>query len=86
MTIDKFFKKYPEVKGSSKHYAKAMLLAGATEKEVLRVVEPIAKVKASVINMTCPLCSSVMKKINLRKNRHALYCQNDRVTLPFPVK
>ena len=86
MESKEFFEKHPEVVDSAKYYAEAMLQAGASEQEILSSVLPIIKLKsARSIDMTCPNCNGVMQQVLLKNNRKALYCKNDRVTIPMPV-
>jgi hypothetical protein len=82
--VKTFLNKHPEIQGSSKHYAKAMLLAGASEEEALKSVLPLQKTSGGVIDLTCPSCNGLMQQVSLKDERKAIYCSRDRVCLPIP--
>ncbi len=84
-TITEFFEKH-KITGSAKHYAKAMLLANASEEDILRVVSPMQANKPTYApSLACPSCNSTMSIAKLFDNRKVTYCPNDRVCLPVQV-
>ena len=82
--FDKFQKKY-KLDGIKQGLAKAMVLSGAKEDNILKAVKGYSFSKNTKINnnMVCPRCGSTMIITAISDKKNVRYCTNDRVTLPL---
>ncbi len=92
MNVAEFMKKNPDVPDDYKYLCQSLLLSGANAEKVLAEVtlrmdsdQKNKEIKASRgVDLSCPNCKSVMSRVKLIEGREAVYCPNDRVTLPLP--
>ena len=68
-----------ELNINQENVMKAMILSGASPEHALKAVEGYKKKSV----LTCPYCGGLVKTVSLIGNRKALYCEKDRVCLPY---
>lgn len=65
--------------------AQALVIAGVDENTAKARVVGFSGISLNHYNRLCPRCRGKMKDVLLVGKRKAMYCPNDRVTVPYPV-
>ena len=63
--------------------AKSMLLSGASEVSIEKMVRGYGKRIQGNLSLACPKCNRTMTIATLEDGRQSKYCDNDRICLPF---
>ena len=88
--IDKFVRNH-NIDTSDISYVKSMFLSGADESYILSMLDIKKKDGQKIesgrkVMTVCPRCKGPMSPVELMEGRRAMYCSNDRVTVPIPVE
>jgi hypothetical protein len=63
--------------------AKSMLLAGANEATIEKMVRGYGARMQSNLSLACPKCNGTMTVATLEDGRQSKYCSADRICLPL---
>lgn len=80
--MEKLIKKYGWNKVQA-NTAKAMMLAGANEATIEKMVRGYGTRMQSNLSLACPKCNRTMTVAMLEDGRQSKYCSTDRICLPL---